>query len=142
MKALQRSHTFLLPLSVSYKFGTVAMVAGLIGVPLGTLLSSRLRPHYRNADPLICAAGLITSSPLIYLGLVVVKYSGGWGFTLVFFAEVALNLSWPIVADMLLVSNGKQRWKRGKSKLQEAYTITQDAQTDLAAVCCGILEQF
>ncbi|XP_041769430.1 protein spinster isoform X2 [Anopheles merus] len=87
---------------VSYKFGTVAMVAGLIGVPLGTLLSSRLRPHYRNADPLICAAGLITSSPLIYLGLVVVKYSGGWCFTLVFFAEVALNLSWPIVADMLL----------------------------------------
>lgn len=119
------------------------MVAGLIGVPLGTLLSSRLRPHYRNADPLICAAGLITSSPLIYLGLVVVKYSGGWCFTLVFFAEVALNLSWPIVADMLLVSDGsKQRWKRGKSKLQEAYTITTDAQTALAAVCCGILEQF
>uniref|UniRef100_A0A182ULB0 Major facilitator superfamily (MFS) profile domain-containing protein n=1 Tax=Anopheles melas TaxID=34690 RepID=A0A182ULB0_9DIPT len=120
---------------VSYKFGTVAMVAGLIGVPLGTLLSSRLRPHYRNADPLICAAGLITSSPLVYLGLVVVKYSGGWCFTLVFFAEVALNLSWPIVADMLLVSNGKQRWKRGKSKHQEAYTITKDAPADLAAVC-------
>uniref|UniRef100_A0A182QTS6 Major facilitator superfamily (MFS) profile domain-containing protein n=1 Tax=Anopheles farauti TaxID=69004 RepID=A0A182QTS6_9DIPT len=92
---------------VSYKFGVVAMLAGLIGVPTGTLLSSYLRPNYTNADPLICAAGLITSAPLIFLSLVVVKYSGGWCFTLVFFAEVALNLSWPIVADMLLRFNTK-----------------------------------
>uniref|UniRef100_A0A182P875 Major facilitator superfamily (MFS) profile domain-containing protein n=1 Tax=Anopheles epiroticus TaxID=199890 RepID=A0A182P875_9DIPT len=87
---------------VSNKFGMVAMAAGLIGVPLGTVLSNQLGYRFANADPLICAAGLITSSPLIYLALVVVKYSGAWCFTLVFFAEVALNLSWPIVADMLL----------------------------------------
>uniref|UniRef100_A0A182J9Q9 Major facilitator superfamily (MFS) profile domain-containing protein n=1 Tax=Anopheles atroparvus TaxID=41427 RepID=A0A182J9Q9_ANOAO len=87
---------------VSYRFGIVAMLAGLIGVPLGSYLATRLRPRYANCDPMICAAGLITSSPLIYLALVVIKYSGAWCFTLVFFAEMALNLSWPIVADMLL----------------------------------------
>ncbi|XP_035906094.1 protein spinster isoform X4 [Anopheles stephensi] len=87
---------------VSSRFGVVAMLAGLIGVPLGTVLSNRLRPLYPNADPLICASGLITSSPFIYIALVVVKYSSAWCFTLVFIAEVALNMSWPIVADMLL----------------------------------------
>uniref|UniRef100_A0A182T5T1 Major facilitator superfamily (MFS) profile domain-containing protein n=1 Tax=Anopheles maculatus TaxID=74869 RepID=A0A182T5T1_9DIPT len=87
---------------VSSRFGIVAMLAGLIGVPLGTILSSRLRPLYPNADPLICAAGLITSSPFVYIALVVVKYSGAGCFTLVFIAEVALNISWPIVADMLV----------------------------------------
>ncbi|XP_052893687.1 protein spinster isoform X2 [Anopheles moucheti] len=87
---------------VSFHFGIVAMLAGLIGVPLGTLLSNRLRAYYDHADPVICAAGLITSSPFVYFALVVVKYSGSWCFILVFFAEVALNITWPIVADMLL----------------------------------------
>uniref|UniRef100_A0A182YLE7 Major facilitator superfamily (MFS) profile domain-containing protein n=1 Tax=Anopheles stephensi TaxID=30069 RepID=A0A182YLE7_ANOST len=77
---------------VSSRFGVVAMLAGLIGVPLGTVLSNRLRPLYPNADPLICASGLITSSPFIYIALVVVKYSSAWCFTLVFIAEVALNI--------------------------------------------------
>uniref|UniRef100_A0A182MBY2 Major facilitator superfamily (MFS) profile domain-containing protein n=1 Tax=Anopheles culicifacies TaxID=139723 RepID=A0A182MBY2_9DIPT len=87
---------------VSLHFGLVAMTAGLIGVPLGSFLSNRLREYYQYADPVICAAGLITSSPFIYVALVVAKYSGSWCFILVFFAEVALNISWPIVADMLL----------------------------------------
>uniref|UniRef100_A0A182WCD6 Major facilitator superfamily (MFS) profile domain-containing protein n=1 Tax=Anopheles minimus TaxID=112268 RepID=A0A182WCD6_9DIPT len=92
---------------VSLHFGIVAMMAGLIGVPLGTFLSNRLRDYYEYADPVICAAGLITSAPFVYVALVVAKYSGSWCFILVFFAEVALNLSWPIVADMLLRLNVK-----------------------------------
>ncbi|XP_052861389.1 protein spinster isoform X2 [Anopheles cruzii] len=87
---------------VSYRFGIVAMTAGLIGVPLGSFLSRRCREFAEHCDPLICAAGLISSSPFIYLSLVMVKYSGGWCFTFVFFGELLLNLSWSIVADMLL----------------------------------------
>lgn len=89
---------------VSYKFGIIAMTAGLIGVPAGSFMARKLRPLYPTCDPLICAGGLFCSSPLIYLALVVTKYSGAWCFFLVFFAEVSLNLTWSIVADMLLVS--------------------------------------
>uniref|UniRef100_A0A2M4DDX0 Putative secreted protein n=1 Tax=Anopheles darlingi TaxID=43151 RepID=A0A2M4DDX0_ANODA len=45
----------------------------------------------------------MASAPFIYLALVVIKYSGGWCFTLVFIAELLLNLTWSIVADILLV---------------------------------------
>uniref|UniRef100_A0A182FC67 Major facilitator superfamily (MFS) profile domain-containing protein n=1 Tax=Anopheles albimanus TaxID=7167 RepID=A0A182FC67_ANOAL len=87
---------------VSYRFGIIAMTAGLIGVPLGSYLARRLRPLHANCDPLICAGGLMASAPFIYLALVVIKYSGGWCFTLVFIAELLLNLTWSIVADILL----------------------------------------
>lgn len=79
------------------------MLAGLIGVPSGSYMARKLRPLYPSCDPMICAAGLFCSSPLIYLALVVTKYSGAWCFFLVFFAEVSLNLTWSIVADILLV---------------------------------------
>lgn len=79
------------------------MMAGLIGVPLGSGLAQRLRLHYSSSDPQICAFGLITSAPFVYLGLVVAPYSTNWCFFFVFLAEVTLNLTWSIVADMLLV---------------------------------------
>lgn len=80
------------------------MMAGLIGVPLGSGLAQRLRLVNLSCDPLICAFGLITSAPFVYLGLVVAPYSTNWCFFFVFIAEVTLNLCWSIVADMLLVS--------------------------------------
>lgn len=90
-------------ISVSFKFGIVAMMAGLIGVPLGSAIAQRLRPIDKTCDPLICAFGLITSAPFVYLGLVVASKSTNWCFFFVFMAQVTLNLSWSIVADMLLV---------------------------------------
>lgn len=80
------------------------MLAGLIGVPSGSALAQRLRPNHATCDPLICAFGLITSAPFVYLGLVVAPYSTNWCFFFVFLAQVTLNLSWSIVADMTLVS--------------------------------------
>ncbi|KAH8416169.1 hypothetical protein KR222_009729 [Zaprionus bogoriensis] len=87
---------------VSYKFGLVAMGAGLIGVPLGSLLAQRLRDRYENIDPYICAYGLFISAPMVFIALIVPKLSGTLCFVFVFFAQVALNLSWSIVADILL----------------------------------------
>lgn len=89
---------------ISYKFGIVAMLAGLIGVPLGSGLAQRLRLVYSTSDPQICAFGLITSAPFVYLALRVAPFSTNWCFFFVFLAEVTLNLCWSIVADMLLVS--------------------------------------
>ncbi|XP_053684627.1 protein spinster isoform X2 [Sabethes cyaneus] len=87
---------------VSYKFGVIAMVAGLLGVPLGSYVARQLRPQYPTCDPMICAVGLFCSSPLIFLALVLAKFNEGWCFFLVFFAQVSLNLTWSIIADILL----------------------------------------
>lgn len=80
------------------------MLAGIGGVPLGSILAQRLRSNYPTCDPLICAFGLLTSAPFVYLGLVSAPYNINWCFTFVFFAQLTLNLCWSIVADMLLVS--------------------------------------
>ncbi|KAI8036373.1 hypothetical protein M5D96_010966 [Drosophila gunungcola] len=88
--------------SISYKFGLVAMLAGLIGVPMGSLLAQRLRGRYENCDPYICAVGLFISAPMVFAALVLPQTSESLCFIFVFVAQVALNLCWSIVADILL----------------------------------------
>lgn len=97
------------------------MLAGLLGVPFGSYLAQRLRPFYSDCDPLICAFGLIISSPCIYIALIVAQHSANWCFFFVFAAEITLNLSWSIIADMLLVRfifrlDGKRKKARRKFK--------------------------
>ncbi|EDX07301.1 GD11163 [Drosophila simulans] len=92
---------------ISYKFGLVAMLAGLIGVPMGSFLAQRLRGRYENCDPYICAVGLFISAPMVFAALVVPQTSESLCFFFVFVAQVALNLCWSIVADILLV-----RWQK------------------------------
>ncbi|BFG05258.1 protein spinster [Drosophila madeirensis] len=87
---------------ISYKFGIVAMLAGLIGVPMGSVLAQRLRGRMENCDPYICAGGLLVSAPMVFAALVVSRTSGSLCFFFVFLAQVALNLCWSIVADILL----------------------------------------
>lgn len=79
------------------------MSAGLIGVPLGSYLAQRFRPTVPKIDPQICALGLFISAPFVYLAIVVAPTHGNWCYTFVFLAQVALNLTWSIVADILLV---------------------------------------
>lgn len=94
-----------LAFSVSYKFGIVAMMSGLVGVPLGSGLAQYFRRKHENSDPIICAWGLLISAPLVYVALLLARFSDGWCFFVIFLAEVSLNICWSIVADMLLVSN-------------------------------------
>lgn len=89
---------------VSYKFGIVAMLSGLIGVPFGSYLAQRLRPSNPRCDPQICAWGLFISAPMVYVAIVLASISTTWCYIFVFFAELSLNLCWSIVADILLVS--------------------------------------
>lgn len=79
------------------------MIAGLIGVPLGSILAQHYRLKYENCDPIICGMGLLISSPLVYLALIEPQVNEFFCFTFVFLAQLALNLCWSIVADMLLV---------------------------------------
>ncbi|XP_046735483.1 protein spinster isoform X1 [Diprion similis] len=87
---------------VSYKFGIIAMIAGIIGVPLGSIIAQRLRVKWRNADPLICAVGLLISTPFLFFGIITASTNSILCYTLIFFGQLALNLNWSIVADMLL----------------------------------------
>ncbi|XP_046390697.1 protein spinster isoform X2 [Ischnura elegans] len=87
---------------VSYLFGVMAMIAGLIGVPAGSFMATKLRPRYPKADPYICAFGLLVSTPLLFCGAISASSSAAICYTCVFFGQVFLNLNWAIVADMLL----------------------------------------
>ncbi|XP_063225002.1 protein spinster isoform X1 [Bacillus rossius redtenbacheri] len=87
---------------VSYKFGIITMVSGIIGVPLGSFLAQRLRPRFHSVDPMICAVGLISSMPLLFCAMLFADKFGMLCYFLVFFGELLLNLNWSIVADILL----------------------------------------
>lgn len=94
---------FTIKIRVSFYFGAITMMAGIAGVPLGSYLSTKLSKHYPRCDPVICAVGLLLSAPLIAASMIFVTYSAPLAYLCVFFGEVALNLNWAIVADMLLV---------------------------------------
>uniref|UniRef100_A0A8D8GJQ5 Protein spinster n=1 Tax=Culex pipiens TaxID=7175 RepID=A0A8D8GJQ5_CULPI len=87
---------------VSFIFGAITMTTGIIGVPLGSYLSQRFNRKYPRADPYICAVGLILSAPLLAGAMLTVSANATLAYVLVFFGELALNLNWAIVADMLL----------------------------------------
>lgn len=92
--------------SVSYIFGLIAMLAGLLGVPLGSFLGQKMRINFPRADPLVCGGGMLLSTPLMLAGLLTAKWNTTACFCAVFFGQVFLNLNWAIVADMLLVCFG------------------------------------
>ena len=55
--------------SVPWKFGLITCVAGLLGVMIGAEAGRRLRRKYGNADPLVCAFGLVGSAPCFCLAI-------------------------------------------------------------------------
>lgn len=81
------------------------MSSGLIGVPLGSTIAQKLRVYWQQADPLICAVGLLISAPLLFFAMITANTNPVLCYTLVFFGQLSLNLNWAIVADMLLVSD-------------------------------------
>ncbi|XP_030379062.1 protein spinster isoform X3 [Scaptodrosophila lebanonensis] len=87
---------------VAFKFGAITMVAGLLGVPLGSFLSQFLHKRYPSADPAICAFGLLLSAPLLTGACLITNHSTAGTYILIFFGQLALNLNWAIVADILL----------------------------------------
>jgi MFS family permease len=88
--------------NVSFIFGAVTMASGIVGVPLGMFLSTKLKPQYPRADPVICGVGILVSAIFLTLGIINCRTNIILAFVLLFIGEVALNLNWSIVADMLL----------------------------------------
>jgi nitrate reductase NapE component len=78
------------------------MLAGLVGLTLGCYLSQKLKPRYPKVDPIICGVGLFISAPLLLGTTFAVTYNIALCYVLLFLGQVALNLNWSIVSDILL----------------------------------------
>ncbi|XP_066513821.1 protein spinster homolog 3 [Hoplias malabaricus] len=88
--------------SDSYIFGAITVVTGIIGVFIGTYISRKLRDRVPNADPLICAVGMLSSSPCLFIAIVLAGNSIPATYTCIGIGETLLSLNWAILADILL----------------------------------------
>uniref|UniRef100_A0A672LPI3 Protein spinster homolog 3 n=1 Tax=Sinocyclocheilus grahami TaxID=75366 RepID=A0A672LPI3_SINGR len=86
----------------SYIFGAITVVTGIVGVFLGTCISKQLRDRVPNADPLICAVGMLSSSPCFFIAIVLAATSIPATYTFIAIGETLLSLNWAILADILL----------------------------------------
>ncbi|KAM8960041.1 protein spinster homolog 1 [Pelodytes ibericus] len=83
-------------------FGAITCVTGLLGVGAGVEISKRYRKVNPRADPLVCAAGLLFSSPFLFLAVSFADSSLIATYAFIFIGETLLSLNWAIVADILL----------------------------------------
>ncbi|KAM6465790.1 protein spinster homolog 3 [Liasis olivaceus] len=83
-------------------FGGITIATGLLGVVAGAEAARRYKKINAKADPLICALGLLTSAPCMYLAIMVAQKSIVAVYIFIALAEFFLSLNWAVVADILL----------------------------------------
>ncbi|KAM7374783.1 hypothetical protein PAMP_007422 [Pampus punctatissimus] len=88
--------------SHSLIFGGVTVASGILGVFFGTGLSRLLKNKVSYADPLICAVGMLGSTPCLFIVIFVASSSIPVTYVFVFLAELLLSLNWSLLADILL----------------------------------------
>ncbi|CAG9861525.1 unnamed protein product [Phyllotreta striolata] len=89
-------------LNTAFIFGAITMLAGIIGLTLGAVLSQFFKKKYKFFDPLICGTGLLLSAPCLFAVTYAVTYNVTIMYILLFLGQVSLNLNWAIVGDILL----------------------------------------
>lgn len=94
---------FLCCFSLSFIFGAITILAGIVGLSMGFFLSKILRKKFPRADPIICGVGLLLSAPLLLASSLTTTRSSIQCFILLLLGEIALNLNWAICGDILLV---------------------------------------
>ncbi|XP_075422614.1 protein spinster homolog 1 [Ascaphus truei] len=83
-------------------FGVITCVSGILGVGAGVEISKRYRKINPRADPLVCALGLLSSAPFLFLAVACADRSLVATYIFIFIGETLLSLNWAIVADILL----------------------------------------
>ena len=58
---------------ISFIFGVITMLAGVVGVLIGTKGGELLRSRVAYGDPLVCGIGMLVSAPFLFLAIVFVK---------------------------------------------------------------------
>lgn len=110
--------------AVSMIFGSITCVAGIIGVAIGWNTAKLLRKYTEKADPLICAFGMLSCSPFLFLALYLSKKYLVATWIFIFIGETLLCMNWPIVADILLyvvVPNRRSIAEAGQILMSHAF---------------------
>jgi len=87
---------------VKFVFGVLVMMSGVVGVPLGMVISTSLTTRYPRADPLICGVATLVSSAFLGFSLLVGDINIVACLSFIFFATLAVNMNWSVLADMVL----------------------------------------
>jgi MFS family permease len=95
--------------NISIIFGFITCSAGLIGVIIGSSISKVLRQSHGNnqdthvkSDPIICAAGSLLATPLMFLALVFTATSMNVGWILIFIAVTCMCVNWAVNVDIIM----------------------------------------
>ncbi|CAM5165018.1 unnamed protein product [Eretmochelys imbricata] len=88
--------------STSQIFGAITIVTGIVGVITGAGVARRYKKINTKADPLICAVGMFSSAPCLYLSITLAEQSILATYIFIALGEFFLALNWAIVADILL----------------------------------------
>jgi hypothetical protein len=87
----------LITISVPLIFGAETVLAGILGVLVGSLLGQRLRRDYPTADPLVCGVSLLLSAPFLHGGHL------DSGFRCIGHYDIHPHVLWPVVFKFELV---------------------------------------
>ena len=99
-----KNESFSYPFSVALIFGMVLLMAGIVGLTLGSGLSYFLRPRFRWIDPIICGSGLILSAILLVITFVTMYNNIISAYIMMFFGLVCGFLNVAVTVDMSMVS--------------------------------------
>uniref|UniRef100_A0A8C3IZA6 SPNS lysolipid transporter 3, sphingosine-1-phosphate (putative) n=1 Tax=Chrysemys picta bellii TaxID=8478 RepID=A0A8C3IZA6_CHRPI len=91
-----------LSLTAHLIFGGITIVTGIVGVITGAGVARRYKKINAKADPLICAVGMLSSAPCLYLSIMLAERSILATYIFIALGEFFLALNWAIVADILL----------------------------------------
>uniref|UniRef100_A0A8C4W3E7 SPNS lysolipid transporter 3, sphingosine-1-phosphate (putative) n=1 Tax=Gopherus evgoodei TaxID=1825980 RepID=A0A8C4W3E7_9SAUR len=83
-------------------FGGITIATGIVGVITGAAVARRYKKINTKADPLICAVGMFSSAPFLYLSIMLAARSIIATYIFIALGEFFLALNWAIVADILL----------------------------------------
>ena len=80
---------------VSLYTGIVTVAAGFMGVACGTLLAQLVKKKHENGDALVCAVGLLISTPFLFASMVVCQFNMPitWVRTSKLFKTIELELA-------------------------------------------------
>eukprot|EP00112_Aurelia_sp_Birch-Aquarium-sp1_P006531 Seg172.4 transcript_id=Seg172.4/GoldUCD/mRNA.D3Y31 product="Protein spinster 1" protein_id=Seg172.4/GoldUCD/D3Y31 len=87
---------------VSYIFGIITFVTGIIGVWTGAEIARRWRKTNMKSDALVCGIGIFASVPFLFLALYVMDKMIYVSWVLIAVGEIFLCLNWAPNADLLL----------------------------------------
>ncbi|XP_077167573.1 protein spinster homolog 3 [Paroedura picta] len=88
--------------SNSLIFGGMTVATGILGVVAGAEAARRYKKINAQADPIICAVGLLASAPCLYLAIMLAQESIVATYIFIALGEFLLSLNWAVVTDILL----------------------------------------